>query len=69
MSRYIKVSNEDGTFTNEKCYTPADMEAFFSWATNNGWSYGELTELWYNDDEELEALKIEDVLKLWEESK
>lgn len=50
-------------------YTAEDMEAFFSWATNNGWSYGELTELWYNDDEELEALKIEEVLKLWEEQK
>lgn len=69
MSRYWRTENEDGTFTNEKCYTPADMEAFWRWADANGWYYGELEEMWYNDDEELEALKIEDVLKLWEGEK
>lgn len=50
-------------------YSAKDVQSFFSWAINNGWSYGELTELWYNDDEELEALKIEEVLNLWEEQK
>lgn len=50
-----------------KKYTAEDMQSFFSWAINNGWSYGELTELWYNDEEEIEVFSIEDVLKLWEE--
>ena len=50
-----------------KTYTAEDMQSFFSWAINNGWFYGELTELWYNDEEEIEVFSIEDVLKLWEE--
>lgn len=45
-------------------YSAKDVQSFFSWAENNGWSYGELTELWYNDEEELEGLTIEEVLKI-----
>ena len=52
-----------------KTYTSADIQAFFSWATDNGWYYGELTELWHNDEEDLEGLIIDDVLKIWEETK
>mgnify|MGYP007041129566 CR=1 FL=1 len=49
-------------------YSAKDVQSFFSWADNNGWSYGELTELWYNDEEEIEGLTIEEVLKIWEEA-
>ena len=49
-------------------YSAKDVQSFFSWADNNGWSYGELTELWYNDEEELEGLTIEEVLKIWKEA-
>ena len=49
-------------------YSAKDMESFHSWANDNGWSYGELTELWYNDEEEIEGSTIEDVVKLWKES-
>lgn len=48
-------------------YSAKDVQSFFSWADNNGWSYGELTELWYNDEEELEGLTIEELLKIWKE--
>lgn len=51
-------------------YTPADMEKFSVWAYNNGWYYGELTEAWYNS-EQLDDTRhtIEEVIKLWEETK
>lgn len=49
-------------------YSAKDVQSFFSWADNNGWSYGELTELWYNDEEEFEGLTIEEVLKIWKEA-
>ena len=52
-----------------KTYTPAEMESFYTWANNNGWYYGELTELWHNDEEDLGGLIIDDVLKIWEETK
>ena len=56
-------------YCEQKTYTPAEMESFYTWANDNGWSYGELTELWYNDEEDLEGLIIDDVLKIWEETK
>lgn len=49
-------------------YSAKDVQSFFSWADNNGWSYGELTELWYNDEEEIEGFTIEDVIEKWEGS-
>lgn len=57
------------THCEQKTYTPAEMESFYTWANNNGWYYGELTELWHNDEEDLEGLIIDDVLKIWEETK
>ena len=56
-------------YCEQKTYTPAEMESFYTWANNNGWYYGELTELWHNDEEDLEGLIIDDVLKIWEETK
>lgn len=70
MSRYIKVLNEDGTFTEKKVYLDEDMEAFWKWAWSKGWYFDDTLEAWVNvyqlDDKKH---KIEDVLKLWEEQK
>jgi len=49
-------------------YFAKDVQSFFSWADNNGWYYGKLTELWYNDEEEFEGLTIEEILKIWKEA-
>lgn len=51
-------------------YTPAEMEAFWIWAYENGWYYGTLVELWSNDeDPDRVEYTIEDVIKKWEETK
>ena len=78
-SAWIKEHFEESThaeaidtvveYCEQKTYTPAEMESFYTWANNNGWYYGELTELWHNDEEDLEGLIIDDVLKIWEATK
>lgn len=69
MGVFNKAIDTVVAYCEQKTYTPAEMESFYTWANDNGWSYGELTELWYNDEEDLEGLIIDDVLKIWEETK
>lgn len=72
QEKSIEVSDNQEVLSNKKdrLYTDKDMENFSVWAYNNGWYYGELTEAWYNS-EQLDDTKhtIEEVIKLWEETK
>ena len=48
-------------------YTAEDIHSFYIWANANGFYYGELTGVWYNDETEDEVYTIEEVLTKWEE--
>lgn len=51
-------------------YTAEELQSFWRWTNSNGWSYGELMELWYNDDEDdVIGLTIDELIKIWEEQK
>jgi hypothetical protein len=58
-------------------YTVEDMEAFFLWASDNGWFYGKLTEMWHNyaeidindDYDTSKRYSIDDLVKIWEQQR
>lgn len=58
-------------------YTAQDMEAFLLWASDNGWFYGKLTEMWHNyakidinaDYDTSKRYSIDDLVKIWEQQR
>jgi hypothetical protein len=58
-------------------YTADDMEAFLLWASDNGWFYGKLTEMWHNyaeidinaDYDTSKRYSIDDLVKIWEQQR
>lgn len=58
-------------------YMADDMEAFLLWASDNGWFYGRLTEMWHNyaeidinaDYDTSKRYSIKEVLKIWEQQR
>lgn len=46
MSRYIKVLNEDGTFTEKKVYLDEDMNSFAEWCDNSLYRYHKQHKVW-----------------------
>ena len=58
-----ELENRDKS--SQVAYTAKDIQLFWRWAYCNGWYYGELEEMWFNDDDN-ERFTTEDVLKLWE---
>lgn len=69
MGRYIKISNEDGTYTDQRVYSSNDIQSFWIWANANGYYYRELTELWHNNYNDTFELTLDEIIKHWEESK
>lgn len=58
-------------------YMADDMEAFLLWASDNGWFYGKLTEMWHNyteidinaDYDTSKRYSIDDLVKIWEQQR
>ena len=80
-SEYDKRMNEAiDTVVSEiekPSYTAQDMEAFLLWASDNGWFYGKLTEMWHNyakidinaDYDTSKRYSIDDLVKIWEQQR
>ena len=61
---------QGANFVNEnQPYSANDLHKFWIWANANGWYCANLTELWYNDETGDVPYEIEEIIKLWEESK
>jgi hypothetical protein len=83
----LKKWKEDGDLTEaidtviaeveKPKYMADDMEAFLLWASDNGWFYGRLTEMWHNyaeidinaDYDTSKRYSIKEVLKIWEQQR
>lgn len=69
MSRYWRTENEDGTFTNEKCYTAQDMEAFAEWCSYMGWLTSKDTGMWWNRTYEIKDKTTTQLREIWEKKR
>ena len=69
MSRYVRIENEDGTYTEEKVYTAEDMVDFARWVKEG--IYKNKVGIRFNGEfvKYIEgipvALSNEQVIKLW----
>ena len=68
MSRYVRVSNENGTFTEKKVYWPEDMEAFAEWVDINGYKQI-LKGVWNRDISYQQKMTTTQLRETWEEWK
>lgn len=66
-SDVIDAMEEYAALKAKELYTAEDIQSFYIWANANGFYYGELTGVWYNDETEDEVYAIEEVLTKWEE--
>lgn len=71
MSMYVRISNEDGTYTEKKVYSEEDMKAFAVWI-DKGWTT--FNGLWYNwyvskFPKEKNMKTSDELLQKWEEQK
>ena len=70
MSRYIKVSNEDGTYTEKKVYCDEDMNSFAEWCRIEGFFYEVNNKIWCNYYTEPITEKTTDQLReMWEKER
>lgn len=63
----IEAMEEYAELKAEELYPPEDIQSFNVWANANGYYYGDLNEVWYNDDTEDEVYTIEELLTKWKE--
>lgn len=69
MSMYVRVSNEDGTYTEKKVYSKEDMISFAEFCINQ-FNVCDSFGNWYNEWGEKEDTKTtQQLLKEWEEQK
>lgn len=67
MNRYIKVLNEEGTFTEKKVYLDEDMDSFAEWCSVNGWNVSIKKHRWVNDNGE--GINTSKLREIWEKER
>ena len=71
MGRYLKVSNEDGTYTDLMVYDEIEIMEFAEWTSDNYWNYVKQNSNWINvikQDIKTTAQLLEE-WQIWKEGK